>query len=121
LSTSKAWLAVGILAIPLTAIGACNAADFSAAEGSGSGGSSGFAGQQGSTGGGPGSGGSQSAGSGGSLIGQTCSGPEDCNDSDPCTIDVCGGNGLCESAAKCADGKACCPSGDCGECCGNDD
>lgn len=45
-----------------------------------------------------------------------CMGPEDCDDRDPCTVDVCKATGECEHLATCQAGERCC-EGRCGECC----
>lgn len=64
-------------------------------------------------------GGSGTGGTGGLPPGgQRCGSPEDCDDGDPCTLDACGADGLCSSAAKCAPGLVCC-DGACGDCCGD--
>lgn len=54
------------------------------------------------------------------MTGKACSGPEDCNDSDPCTVDLCGANGSCAPARKCLGTQRCC-AGDCAECCNDAD
>jgi hypothetical protein len=70
--------------------------------------------------------GGSNAGETGDLVGssgapaQACSGPEDCDDADSCTTDLCGADGLCTSARKCRGTQRCC-AGDCAECCGDAD
>lgn len=45
-----------------------------------------------------------------------CSGPEDCDDSDANTLDLCGPSGTCTSEARCPEGTNFC-DGTCAECC----
>ena len=74
-----------------------------------------------------GSGGSRAAGAAGNASGGAegksriaCQGPEDCDDSNPCTVDQCGADGACASAPLCGATEKCC-DGSCGQCCdGND-
>jgi len=66
----------------------------------------------------PGEAGAGMGGAKGSLAG--CRGPEDCDDEDACTVDVCRADGVCVLSALCAASERCC-DGDCGECCDNGD
>jgi hypothetical protein len=59
------------------------------------------------------------AGTAGTVAVKECSGPEDCRDDDPCTIDECGAEGVCLDAPKCGADKCC--GGLCGECCSDSD
>jgi len=60
---------------------------------------------------------STGGGAGGSASGNTnCLGPEDCDDGDPCTVEICMATGSCESHPTCGASERCC-DGRCGECC----
>ncbi len=48
---------------------------------------------------------------------KACTGPADCDDVNPCTIDECGAEGKCEYKGKCEDEGLLCCDGDCGSCC----
>jgi len=85
---------------------ACGGAKFTAGGGAGGTGAGGHSG---------------SAAAGGIAPHQTvCEGPEDCDDSDPCTVDQCGADGLCTKAPLCGAGEKCC-DGSCGQCCDGGD
>ncbi|HEY3252960.1 MAG TPA: hypothetical protein VGJ91_03395, partial [Polyangiaceae bacterium] len=72
-------------------------------------------------GGGSGSGGdSGSAAAGGAEPKVACQGPEDCDDSNPCTVDQCGADGACTKAPLCGATEKCC-DGSCGQCCDAND
>lgn len=64
------------------------------------------------------------SGSGGTSVGAStgtkCSGPEDCNDNDACTVDLCKADGTCDTAPQCQGTDKCC-GGDCKGCCKNED
>ncbi|HEY6556466.1 MAG TPA: hypothetical protein VI072_04305, partial [Polyangiaceae bacterium] len=58
-------------------------------------------------------GGAGSGGTGGGT-GRACTGPEDCDDSNPCTVEQCGADGKCAaSQPKCGSALKCC-DGVCG-------
>src|SRR5690606_10791459 len=77
---------------------------------------SGGAGGQGGTSSGGAGGGGAGAGAEGGSPGESCTSAADCNDADPCTIDLCLIDGTCEHAPKCAGAQHCC-DGVCGACC----
>jgi len=56
-------------------------------------------------------------GGGGTTI---CTENADCDDMNPCTIDSCTGNGVCERVPKCTGAQPLCCDGVCGECCDQD-
>ena len=104
-----------VIAAGLLALRACGGSEF-AGDRSDSPDASAGSGQGGSAGSSAGTGGAGGGGAGAS----SCAGPEDCDDSDPCTVDSCNADLECESAPKCAPGEVCC-AGACGQCCGADD
>lgn len=70
-----------------------------------------------------------STGAGGSAPGATgggtnppslCAGPEDCDDADACTVDLCNADGKCGAAPRCLGTEKCC-GGECAECCTDSD
>jgi hypothetical protein len=65
------------------------------------------------------SGGSSNAGGlgTGAGTGVKCAGPEDCDDKDACTSDLCNADGTCDASPKCSGTEKCCDGGDCAECC----
>ncbi len=86
----------------------------------GSGGTSNAGETSGATGGSAGAGGTGAnagtAGGGTTL----CAEPTDCDDQNPCTLDVCGASGVCEHPPKCDSDELCC-DGECGQCCNSGD
>ena len=132
-------LGVGLCASAIAL--ACSSADFSSSGVSGKGGAAGAhprGGAAGSTGGNdvsgagestnagtssagePGAGGgSAGSASGGTAGGGTtlCSDAADCNDHDPCTIDTCPENGVCDHSPKCGGEEPACCNGECSHCC----
>jgi len=83
---------------------------------SGRGGSAGSSAAGGTAG--TGTGGTAGTGGGGTTI---CTETADCDDHNPCTIDSCTGNGVCERLPKCTGAQPLCCDGVCGECCVQDD
>ena len=75
-----------------------------------------------SEGGGAGSGSGATSGTGGTAGGSAvkCTGPDECDDQDPCTLDECGADGSCLYRPKCGAEEKCC-DGDCGQCCVQED
>jgi len=66
-------------------------------------------------------GGTDASGSGGSgHPPKSCGGPEDCDDHDPCTADLCTASGKCDTSPKCLGTEKCC-QGDCAGCCEDSD
>jgi hypothetical protein len=100
------WLRVSVmLALCSFTAYACGGAKFTATPGSGGSGTGG-------------SGNVGAAGGAGPKI--ACQGPEDCDDSDACSVDQCGADGACTRAAKCGATEKCC-EGSCGQCCDGTD
>ncbi len=66
---------------------------------------------------GGGSGGSAGTAGGGTTL---CTGAKDCADTDPCTVDTCGADGVCAHDPKCTAPQVCC-DGVCGQCCSKAD
>lgn len=60
------------------------------------------------------------AGSGQGGVPAACSGPDECDDGDACTIDTCERGACKHEPVECAPGLRCC-DGTCGECCSDDD
>src|SRR5688572_23741596 len=87
--------------------------------GGGSGGTSGSGGvsaSDASSGGGSGGAGTSDAG-----VPVSCRGPEDCDDGDPCTVDLCGADFRCiPDLSTCGPAQQCC-DGNCGQCCSDSD
>jgi hypothetical protein len=86
--------------------GACGGDKFSADGGSGAG-----AGQ---------GGGNSSGGTGAGGVPQACSGVDECDDGDACTVDTCERGACRHEPLECASGLICC-DGICGECCSDED
>jgi hypothetical protein len=97
-------------------VGACGGNQFSSDDGEGSGASAGQGTGGTSNGGTTGTGGS--SGSGGTP--QACSGVDECDDGDACTVDTCERGACKNDPLQCEAGLTCC-EGTCGECCGDED
>jgi hypothetical protein len=108
------FLLLAMLAALVASLSAsgCSGAAFTAGDGASSGGSAGTSGSAGS--------GQTTAGTTSQGPGKACAGPEDCDDKDPCTADLCDASGSCDTSPKCAGTQKCC-EGDCAECCDNAD
>ena len=63
--------------------------------------------------------GATTKGGSGEAAPKSCSGPEDCDDGNACTKDLCEGS-ECKREEACAGGLRCC-NGECAECCGDSD
>jgi hypothetical protein len=114
-ATSRSGLVFALIGVGFSSalsLGACSGGEFSeAGAGNGSGGSAGSTGSGASS-----SGGKSSMGGGGAVPGRTCTGPEQCDDADPCTIDECGVQSVCVYTPKCGATELCC-DGTCSQCC----
>jgi hypothetical protein len=104
----------GLLTLgPLALTSACGGSSFeSDGDGNGTGAS-----PSAGTGGGSQAGTSSKGGSSSTTL---CGGPEDCNDNDVCSTDVCTIEGACAATPKCQSPSLCC-EGDCAECCDDAD
>lgn len=106
---------------PTAGSGATGGSDEPGAGGNPEGGASTNGGTGGSAGRGGGSGGSAGSGAGttGSGGGSTvlCNTVDDCEDDNPCSLDVCNANGFCEYQPKCGGAEPRCCDGECGQCC----
>lgn len=97
-------------------ISACSGGEFAKGSADQAGGSSG-----GSDSGGSGAvGNAPPTGGGTSGQGDACAGPEDCDDKDACTVDLCNADGTCDVAPRCLGTEKCC-GGECAECCADAD
>jgi hypothetical protein len=104
--------------LPILAMSACAGREFSGADDSGHGANANVS-DASSSAGQANHGPSDSVGTG-AHTGVTCGGPEDCNDGDACTVDLCNADGTCNASPLCLGTEKCC-GGDCAQCCVHSD
>lgn len=99
-------------------VSACSGGEFTASSDATAG--SGATGGSANGAGGSGMGASRSGGGSTAEPSTACAGPEDCDDGDVCTVDLCDANGTCTAAPRCLGTEKCC-NGECAECCDDGD
>src|SRR5262245_47508263 len=117
--SSRSNLAVALISLAMVAsglVGACSGGEFTQGASPGAGGGQNDAGSTA----GSGVGGSTSMMVVPPSGTKRCTGPAECDDINPCTIDECGPEGSCVYTPKCGDGERCC-DGACGQCCVQED